>query len=363
MADLLRGTKTKGSSNVNRVVAEKKPKGKNKAPGYGIFANEHVPITFEVKEVEDEDLKKEKEEKKKTRERFGSRKKGGRPVLRKKQPEGGEGREDKKGKKTTETPKVKFQDENATGADANNCMPPPAPPAEERPAMGDAGLSFDPSSHRNSKSGKKKEMKVPKMTPEARTSLEGAVRASRIRAKMGRSARHPAPSYAKWSTDSRPVDRTLLTIDTDVNVAGGAPKEAKGRIPDGGDYSPVKWRPVSAGKFRAVRLGGGGNGGVFGGGGEDSPKKSRRPQSAHVNYRKREKERVRRVLKGMDKVRSGAKRRVGGLALSYRIALGSERAAFARFTSLLVSASYKLTIRSSLFNPRPPASVECLCDA
>ncbi|GMI31270.1 hypothetical protein TrCOL_g9015 [Triparma columacea] len=278
MADLLKDTRTKATPNGSRVV-EKRGKKKEPRKGYGIFANEHVPITFAIEDVNSVTSEGSNKKKKERGGKFRHTERMRRPRARKgatKEVGEGGGTPTPEQTETGISPplRVKFHDENAASnapIGSGALSPPPS-----------SGVDFDVKSPSDTASSKKS-IRVPTMKPSARGSLPGAIRASRVRPLMGRNARQSSPPYLTWSNDCTPVDRALLTIEADVLVNGGAPKRASERRPEGGDYSNVKGRPASAGKVRAQRLGGGGNGGVFKGDGQ-GPSKDRRPQSAHLNY-------------------------------------------------------------------------------
>ena len=122
MADLLKGSRSKATPNGGRGATKK---GKKKEPrkGYGIFANEHVSITFAIEEV---NSVSSSEGQKKKKDRGGGTRHMGRrrkPKDRNKEPKGeGEGGEaptlEQAETDVSPPPRVKFQDENTTSGES-----------------------------------------------------------------------------------------------------------------------------------------------------------------------------------------------------------------------------------------------------
>ena len=107
-------------------------------------------------------------------------------------------------------------------------------------------------------SKEKKQITIPSMSPLTRTTYAGSLRASRERPKSGRAKRSESPVFSKWCAGSEPVDRALLTIETDVIMnRGGRNRKVTTSIPPGSSYAPMHKinRPASAGKVRASKVG------------------------------------------------------------------------------------------------------------
>jgi len=116
-------------------------------------------------------------------------------------------------------------------------------------------------------------------------SAPGTLRLNR-RPLSGRSARHPDHPFSKWNVDGKPVDRDILTLETDAILFGPAnTKQPAGTsIPPTSSYKPLhsSGRPMSSTRStRAMR-----GHAVTSAAVPVSPGKTRRPRSAHVNYPK-----------------------------------------------------------------------------
>ncbi|GMI39124.1 hypothetical protein TeGR_g9591 [Tetraparma gracilis] len=227
-----------------------------KGPNFGIYANEYVAVSYEV-----EDLGIIEQE---PPESSLQKKKAAAAAKRKQQQQ-------------RRQPKQPLHDP----------APPPAAPPPPRnvqftssttapehtpDASGDPPSSPDPmqTSPQSRKAAPYARIPTAVLQPARHQSLY-----AKNRPLQGKNARHVGAPFEKWKVDSKMVDRNLLTIEKDAEYAQAQRKKGKGVGGGEGEGNNRRARPTTAGSQR----GGGGEGVVPG-----SPTKTRRPQSAHVNY-------------------------------------------------------------------------------